>query len=104
MCTYMTPQVNRSQILVEYLHLRPNFLLLLSSQALSSFQDLVRNGPDHPATLDMYTLGALKRLGCQMPPQSTRASLLPLPGLSPPVELSKRMDGVCGGCRCCLTV
>lgn len=69
MCTFMTLQVSRSQILVGYIHLWPNFLSLLSSQALSSFWHLVRNGPDHLATLDTYTLGAPKRLARQtLPP------------------------------------
>lgn len=68
MCTYMTLQVSRSQILVEYILLRPKCLSLLSSWALSSFWDLVRKGPHTPATLDLYVLGAPKRLSRQMLP------------------------------------
>lgn len=69
---------------------------LLTSQALSSFRDLVRNGPDHPDVLDTYLLGAPKRLSCQTPsPPPRQPGLLCFRrlGPSPLAELSKRMDG-----------
>lgn len=75
-------------------------LSLMTSQGLSGFRDLVRNGPDHPDVLDTYVLGAPKRLSCQTPsPPPLQPGLLCFRrlGLSPPAELSKRMDGACGG-------